>query len=748
MKNITQKNGNSGSLNAWGIPRTGKDLNFIGLSSRLAGIRQRAGLPAQLFPVFLTVVCLLSIRVQAATWYVDGSVATSGNGTSWATAWMRLSNISSTVAAGDTVYISGGPSGSSLTYSIGAIWTPKGGTAGNPITYQIGQDASHNGKAIFSGTAGFLNTTVQNVTISGDAGDGARHFQTSGLTYIIYNASGAQNGVRLSYINFGNISGAGGAVRVISFLNVNKFQFDHNYVYCTGNNNIDAFGYFSFQGSTWDDNKINDNTIYVPRHVQVGGLGSPVGADIIQTGGSIGYSIYNNRLLTWISSTYSGSQHQDGIQDTGGSSYIKIYNNTFNNIAENAVYIDAAFAGFNNVYVYNNIALFNDTYLQHDSAESAAVLVQSYGNFAMNNIVVMNNIADGYGPSGVSVPFSSNIASGSPTFSGDVFANNIYVNGNSPQWGITSTVADNVGLTSAQAQSAFTSYTANSGVDSNGNPLNNYHLISTATSLIGQGMNEISYSSTDRDGNARPASGAWDVGPYLYIPPCTPAPAGLVSWWIGEGNSLDRVGGNNGTAQDVTFATGEVGQAFVFNGSSSDVQVPASTSLDVGTGDGFTLEAWINPANVSQRGTLFEWNTGDGTTYWGVHFYIDPYTANGFEPGALYANVVDNSGGWHQVFSPGGAVTVNVFQHVALTYDKASGIATIYCNGVVVAQQNIGTFTPLTSYDLYLGKRPMTQGETYFFAGLLDEASLYSRALSASEIQSIYNAGSAGKCPP
>ena len=36
----------------------------------------------------------------------------------------------------------------------------------------------------------------------------------------------------------------------------------------------------------------------------------------------------------------------------------------------------------------------------------------------------------------------------------------------------------------------------------------------------------------------------------------------------------------------------------------------------------------------------------------------------------------------------------------------------------------------------------------YFFNGLVDEVSLYNRALSATEIQAIYAAGSAGKCPP
>lgn len=90
---------------------------------------------------------------------------------------------------------------------------------------------------------------------------------------------------------------------------------------------------------------------------------------------------------------------------------------------------------------------------------------------------------------------------------------------------------------------------------------------------------------------------------------------------------------------------------------------------------------------------------------------------------------------------------------MALTYDKQSGVAKIYCNGVVVAQQDLGTFTPETSYDLYLGKRPPTLtgsdvSEDFFYTGLLDEIALYNRALSASEIQAICSDQNGGELPP
>src|SRR5262249_52791464 len=134
----------------------------------------------------------------------------------------------------------------------------------------------------------------------------------------------------------------------------------------------------------------------------------------------------------------------------------------------------------------------------------------------------------------------------------------------------------------------------------------------------------------------------------------------------------DIIGTNNGILDGgLGFAPGEVGQAFWFNNTNDDVMIPASASLDVGAGTGFTLEAWIDCTNIDAYNPIFEWNQGDGVTYWGVHFYVTP---DG--PGSLYANIV-SSAGWHQILSPA-TITNNVFAHVALTYDQASGLATLY----------------------------------------------------------------------
>jgi hypothetical protein len=107
---------------------------------------------------------------------------------------------------------------------------------------------------------------------------------------------------------------------------------------------------------------------------------------------------------------------------------------------------------------------------------------------------------------------------------------------------------------------------------------------------------------------------------------------------------------------------------------------------------------------------------------------------------------VDVSTASHIIFSAAGVLTTGVFQHVAMTYCETDGVAVLYLNGAVVAQQNLGVFTPQTSSDLYLGYRPAGAPVGASFVGAVDEVTLYNRALSAAEIQGIYAAGSAGKC--
>ncbi|HTX21011.1 MAG TPA: LamG-like jellyroll fold domain-containing protein [Candidatus Aquilonibacter sp.] len=221
---------------------------------------------------------------------------------------------------------------------------------------------------------------------------------------------------------------------------------------------------------------------------------------------------------------------------------------------------------------------------------------------------------------------------------------------------------------------------------------------------------------------------------------------GIAAWWRGEDNANDSINGNNGTPMNgITYTNGEVGQAFVFNHQpyGSYIPVPASSSLNVGTGAGITIDAWVKADAYNADvfgGPIIEWDSStssdlaDGCELWSGN--------------QLFCNIRDTSGNGH-VFYFNYLSSTNNFQHMAMTYDKNSELGVLYINGTNVASVNIGSFTPQTTYPVNIGQRtgqPNGAGDT--FGGVIDELSVYNRALSASEIGAIYQDGTNGKFDP
>ncbi len=221
-----------------------------------------------------------------------------------------------------------------------------------------------------------------------------------------------------------------------------------------------------------------------------------------------------------------------------------------------------------------------------------------------------------------------------------------------------------------------------------------------------------------------------------------PLPPGLVALWSGDGDGNDSAGGNPATLTDISFVDGKVGQAFSFNGASSCIKIPASRSLDVGAGDGFTITAWIKPADVQGLHPIIQWSGNNPLNLW---IGIRP-----FENGVLRGDITD-AGGNHFLVSHPGVLVSGVFQHIAFTYDKADGVGTLYVNGVIVARRDLDSqLVANTRGDLWfsqIDKSPGNWSTGRAFAGLMDEIAIYNRALTASEIQAICTEENQGEPP-
>ncbi|MBI3194004.1 MAG: putative Ig domain-containing protein, partial [Ignavibacteriae bacterium] len=227
---------------------------------------------------------------------------------------------------------------------------------------------------------------------------------------------------------------------------------------------------------------------------------------------------------------------------------------------------------------------------------------------------------------------------------------------------------------------------------------------------------------------------------------CTPFPSGLVSWWKGENNANDSQDGNNGTPQNgTTFSAGKVGQAFSLDGVDDYVIATPYTGGPV-----YAFEFWFNSNSVINSSTSVRYPIQFHTGGSGV------YEVMGLGAGFLdsESEVItlahDGNAGYGRTFVEGISLSANTWYHLAASWNGSS--YTMYVNGVSqtttkrTAPNHAQLFTDATM--LRVGNAVFNGVPSNSVGGLIDEVSTYNRALTATEIQAIYTAGSAGKCSP
>jgi hypothetical protein len=213
----------------------------------------------------------------------------------------------------------------------------------------------------------------------------------------------------------------------------------------------------------------------------------------------------------------------------------------------------------------------------------------------------------------------------------------------------------------------------------------------------------------------------------------------LVSWWQAEGNANDAMGVNNGTNEGASFIpSGRVGQAFGFpgiacDGCYGDVLVPDSPSLGPAT---VTVTAWVNN-NVYPGPNRYVVSKGAQYCVAASYaLYTSTQTQNllfGVFDGINFAHSPD--------LGPSGVWDGN-WHFVAGTFDGA--FVRLYVDGVEVGPGTPAGLSFIINYNLpthsnfYIGSYVAPGWCTLPFNGGIDEVKVFRRALSASEIQSIY----------
>jgi len=210
----------------------------------------------------------------------------------------------------------------------------------------------------------------------------------------------------------------------------------------------------------------------------------------------------------------------------------------------------------------------------------------------------------------------------------------------------------------------------------------------------------------------------------------TIADPNFVSWWkldeISGTIAHDSAGANNGTVYGATWTTGKINGALSFDGASDYVLVGDKLNLEP---QNLTLSYWArlnNPSGSLQGGIAKGRIFGDATMY---SYKFDFSVGNA---GAAVTNTSDVG------FGVGAAIGDTDWHMWSMT--AGGGSLSIYKDGAV---QNTAGYTGTIDYtkrynSFVIGAR---ENGNYSFNGKIDDVRFYSRVLSASEIQQLYQSG-------
>ncbi len=204
-----------------------------------------------------------------------------------------------------------------------------------------------------------------------------------------------------------------------------------------------------------------------------------------------------------------------------------------------------------------------------------------------------------------------------------------------------------------------------------------------------------------------------------------------VAWYPFSGNADDQSGfGNHGNVNGATLTANRFGNpnsAYYFNGTSNNIRVPNSASLNFT--DAISVSFWMKAAELYSTRESYPISHGNWENRWKVSII----------PDKRIRWTVKSSDGIKDLDSQTKAA-VNTWYHVVGLYDGSD--FNIYINGMLEGHTTFSGKILTTTIDLMIGQ-VLPNNSTYNFKGSIDDIRLYDYALTAAEIEALYGEASA-----
>jgi len=166
--------------------------------------------------------------------------------------------------------------------------------------------------------------------------------------------------------------------------------------------------------------------------------------------------------------------------------------------------------------------------------------------------------------------------------------------------------------------------------------------------------------------------------------------------------------------------------AITLDGVGGYVNLPTMTWFN---GGDFTIEGWVNPAANQNWQRLVDFSNGSASD----NVLI---AASQGTTGIPRMDIYHGSTG-HEIVAGIGAIALNQWTHVVVTWQASSGTASLYINGSLSATATGWAPTNVVRSNNYIGRSPWS-ADSYFKGGM-DEVAIYAYALSATQVANHYH---------